>query len=376
MKCFLPCLFISAISIQPTYCTGDSNTKNNLFKSNDASITQSSVNSALTPASFLASLNYLDSNNINIRACSATIISPRVLVTNDLCVTLLESRFGKGTINIIAGSIDRFLPTANYTGTFLSKVVVDTYSKLSFLILDTPLTFNSTIKSIPLTSRSVNPGYSAIFLNSAVNSTAPISTIKFVDNSVCQNSYSSYDPSKANMICVSNPKKTDCDNYVGGDPILVYTSSNKLALAGIYGDYSYNNTKMDCTINDSPLLSNNLIDYLAYMSIASNMTVSQLVTSETLLNNAIDNGPKPLIYNSLSKLMEKLNTENNINSANSTNSAPGNTDSESNSTSSSSNSNSSSSKISSAISTTISKNSLMFAIFNSILVVSFFLSLL
>ncbi|OMJ09262.1 hypothetical protein AYI70_g11018 [Smittium culicis] len=180
------------------------------------------------------------------------------------------------------------------------------------------------------------------------------------------------------MICISNPKKTDCDNYVGGDPILVYTSSNKLALAGIHGDYSYNNTKIDCTINDSPLLSNNLIDYLAYMSIASNMTVSQLITSETLLNNAIDNGPQPLLYDSLSKLVEKLNTANNKNNDNSTSSIPGNTNSTSNSTStpSSSNNASSSSKNSSAISTTASKNSLMLGILNSILVVSFFLSLL
>ncbi|OLY85637.1 hypothetical protein AYI68_g172 [Smittium mucronatum] len=221
------------------------------------------VTSVLDTASFLASLNYLGKDGINRRACGATIISPQVLVTSDLCVTELGARFGEGKMNVVAGSI-------------------------------------------PLTSRSVSPGYSALLLNSDLEMDRPLSNVTLVSSSVCQNLYQGFSGNNTKLVCIEDSSRNGCRNYTGGDPIVVYTITKKLALAGIYGGYSYNGSEIDCSSSNSALLSNSLVDYLAFLSVSTNLTIPQLVTSERLLNNSVDNGTLPLINQSLSELANKL----------------------------------------------------------------------
>ncbi|KAJ2829832.1 hypothetical protein IWW50_000625 [Coemansia erecta] len=201
------------------------------------STSSSSISPRLKSVRFIAGLFWASPSGLQ-RRCAATIITSNTLVTSAVCAKsdYPSSKYGQGGWRIVTGAEERYMqtPPSSVQTYVVKNVQIDECSNFAIIQIDGTLSFGGELMPVFISSHPVSQGATMYsFKTSDASGDSFISVTQGVATE-CDQYLPGYKDS--NFMC-SQPVlgQTVTDDYLGGDPIIGFSSQPDGPLAVLVG---------------------------------------------------------------------------------------------------------------------------------------------
>ncbi|KAJ1874630.1 hypothetical protein H4R22_002118 [Coemansia sp. RSA 1290] len=204
---------------------------------NATTTSETSISPRLKTVRFIAGLFWASPSGLQ-RRCAATIITSNTLVTSAICAKsdYPASKYGQGGWRIVTGAEERYMqtPPSSAQAYVVSNVQIDECSNFAIITIEGSMTFGGGLMPVFISSHPVDQGATLYTFKTAEPAGRSFLSLTNGIATECDKYLPGY--ADENFLCTQPVLgQTVTNDYLGGDPIIGFSSQPDGSLAVLVG---------------------------------------------------------------------------------------------------------------------------------------------